>query len=296
MATPMEGIEQKCSVCGNEGKVLRCSRCKNKVYCGAECQTKDWPTHKSTCKAENFLIKFTLKDIDDPKVSRTLSIPYSATFQQIHFALMIAFGWATTHAYHFLLHDPSAPPPPELDLMAYIARRQRQDRDGIPPSTGDPKQNFLRIIPPQGERGIDWMHSDWSFHPDTPEVLSMNVRLGPTLAKYPTADLRYEYDFGDRWEKDCVVLGRAPFGQFCCVDGEGHPVAEDVGSSDGWAKLKVAYRKPANRRSKEEREKIEWFQYQASNADPLGLEGERVRLWDKTKVNKELREMKFLRV
>ncbi|PBL01958.1 hypothetical protein ARMGADRAFT_233531 [Armillaria gallica] len=28
----------------------RCSRCKERVYCSAECQAKDWPTHKTQCK------------------------------------------------------------------------------------------------------------------------------------------------------------------------------------------------------------------------------------------------------
>jgi hypothetical protein len=32
------------------GKLLVCSRCKQAVYCGRECQTKDWKKHKVSCE------------------------------------------------------------------------------------------------------------------------------------------------------------------------------------------------------------------------------------------------------
>ncbi|KAJ7449184.1 hypothetical protein FB451DRAFT_1375088 [Mycena latifolia] len=38
--------------CSNEG-VSQCGRCKQRFYCGAECQQKDWPAHKKNCKRPN---------------------------------------------------------------------------------------------------------------------------------------------------------------------------------------------------------------------------------------------------
>ena len=32
--------------CGNSGKMLVCTQCKQRRYCGRECQRKDWPEHK----------------------------------------------------------------------------------------------------------------------------------------------------------------------------------------------------------------------------------------------------------
>ncbi|MBA2368620.1 MAG: zinc finger MYND domain-containing protein [Candidatus Protochlamydia sp.] len=32
----------------------KCSRCKKALYCGVECQTKDWKAHKPTCKESEF--------------------------------------------------------------------------------------------------------------------------------------------------------------------------------------------------------------------------------------------------
>jgi hypothetical protein len=43
-----------CDTCGkmpeDGAKLLKCSRCKLRAYCGKECQAADWPTHKAPCK------------------------------------------------------------------------------------------------------------------------------------------------------------------------------------------------------------------------------------------------------
>ncbi len=40
--------EGQCSVCSKKG-AKACSRCKVQLYCGKECQRKDWKTHKKVC-------------------------------------------------------------------------------------------------------------------------------------------------------------------------------------------------------------------------------------------------------
>jgi WD40 repeat protein len=44
--------KKSCAVCGLEGHLLRCSRCKSCWYCTKEHQRDDWPTHKLTCHAQ----------------------------------------------------------------------------------------------------------------------------------------------------------------------------------------------------------------------------------------------------
>ena len=38
-----------CRVCGKEGKMLLCSKCKNAKYCSKDCQVQDWKVHKKDC-------------------------------------------------------------------------------------------------------------------------------------------------------------------------------------------------------------------------------------------------------
>jgi hypothetical protein len=38
-----------CTICGAPS-MSKCAGCKTRRICGKECQTKDWPIHKSTCK------------------------------------------------------------------------------------------------------------------------------------------------------------------------------------------------------------------------------------------------------
>lgn len=41
--------DSQCSTCGEEKASRRCSRCKNEIYCGPDCQKVHWPIHKKTC-------------------------------------------------------------------------------------------------------------------------------------------------------------------------------------------------------------------------------------------------------
>jgi hypothetical protein len=103
-------------------------------------------------------------------------------------------------------------------------------------------------------------------------------------------ELVYTYDFGDNWEHTLTIEGRGDFtDHFVCLSGTGHPVAEDVGGVQGWEDLKAAYR--AAQPTTEQRERREWFEKRARNADPRGLAGDRVNVWDMAQVNRDLVDM-----
>lgn len=83
MITPVS-LSYPCSVCHKQlenGTAMKCSRCKSVVYCGAECQKKDWKSHKIVCfdsialyKEENNKIRYlfsTYKQKSFKHVSKT---------------------------------------------------------------------------------------------------------------------------------------------------------------------------------------------------------------------------------
>ncbi|XP_038066904.1 uncharacterized protein LOC119736939 [Patiria miniata] len=42
--------DKKCSACDKLGKLLECSACNSAWYCNADCQRRDFPLHKTTCR------------------------------------------------------------------------------------------------------------------------------------------------------------------------------------------------------------------------------------------------------
>lgn len=165
---------------------------------------------------------------------------------------------------------------------------------------GPQERYLLRIIEDDphgpggftGGKGIDFMHNSSRQHPQTPEKKASRVKLWEVLDKpqYKDMPLEYEYDFGDCWTHAIELLGRSEVtGFFKCTDGQGHGVAEDVGSTRGWERLKAAYR--AARPDKEQRSKMRWFETQASNGDREGLGNGRERSWAKGEINRRLSEL-----
>ena len=160
-----------------------------------------------------------------------------------------------------------------------------------------PTRYLLRIIEddPHGPggfgsgKGVDFMHNKARQHPQTPEKLASKVRLFEVLYKqrFQGKPFEYEYDFGDCWTHDIVLVRRdEATANFKCIDGAGHYVAEDVGSTRGWERLKAAY--AAREPDEEQRNKMRWFEEQASNCDERGLGNGSERSWAKDEINRRL--------
>ncbi|KAH8743584.1 hypothetical protein F5883DRAFT_440820 [Diaporthe sp. PMI_573] len=133
------------------------------------------------------------------------------------------------------------------------------------------------------------MHERRRRHVNTPEKKADKYKLFQLLddPQYQGREIVYTYDFGDNWEHYLTVTGRAePTRDFVCLDGLGHYVAEGSGSTPGWEQVKAAYR--ATHPSLEQKERRFWFENQASNCDPMGLAGDRVNVWDRDQINRDL--------
>lgn len=236
---------------------------------GQTCQKSDWDSHKRTCQRQNYLLRVELcpGDIVDPPIMRTLSCPAKATFDELHQALQVAFGWASTHCYDFKIQNANS------SCLLRIVNSPDEDD----PFSGG---------------GVDSMFSSMRTDAWTPEKMSSTIQLHHVFenAQYRGLPLEYEYDFGDCWEHAITLVGRKEATEFfMCTDGEGHGCAEDVGSSMGWEELKEAYR--ASHPTREQREHMTWFETMASNSDAGGLGGGRDRVWAKGKINRDLADL-----
>ncbi|KAM4063184.1 plasmid pRiA4b ORF-3-like protein [Hirsutella rhossiliensis] len=271
-----------------------CSRCRRTAYCSPECQSAAWSSHKGVCVRPNYIIKFHLapERITNPPVTRTLSCPAHTVFYVLHLALQTAFGWATTHSFDFAVVDPDYREPD--DIMEVITRRNAMGPTGdqLPPASA-PRQYLFRVVDPAKQTmfsGIDRMHEPMRRHPNTPERKADKYKLFELFddVRFQSRQIVYTYDFGDNWEHHLTILGRAdPTPDVICLDGSGHYVAEDSGGARGWEDVKAAYRNQSP--TKEQRERRQWFERQASNPDPRGLAGDRVNAWDRANINRDLR-------
>ncbi len=76
--------------------------------------------------------------------------------------------------------------------------------------------------------------------------------------------IEYVYDYGDNWEHELVVamtrkagpgFDESPF----CLEGERAAPPEDCGGAPGYAELIIALKKPAAKRTKDDRERLKWL-------------------------------------
>ncbi|TVY43687.1 Uncharacterized protein LOCC1_G004653 [Lachnellula occidentalis] len=211
--------------------------------------------------------------ITNPRVTRTLSCPATATFASLHQALIVAFGWANTHLYDF-------------DVFDHSDVRGRENRF----SGGNPMFKITATSEESDPEESDYESDDESLGPKDPD--SAQVTLFDILhdPKTKGKTIHYCYDFGDGWEHVISCIGRADAtAQFVCLEGEGHGCAEDVGGCIGWQELLKAY--DADEPSKKQKELMSWFETQASNKDAEGLRGEKKWIWDKDNINTVLNEL-----
>ncbi|KAM7208544.1 Protein MM3350-like domain containing protein [Naviculisporaceae sp. PSN 640] len=255
-----------------------CPRCRVLAYCSANCKVGD-KAHKTVCTPDNYVLRVQLlpREIVNPPVERTLSCPATATFYQLHQAMQIAFGWASSHLFDYTaktdshklrVFDPDDEHAdfPDYDMADFMA--EDRARRGLPPARPTRTK----------EKRASAYYRLWKHFEDE---------------KYQDVTLMYEYDFGDGWEHHITVVDRAPATKkFTCVSGTGHGVAEDVGGSKGWQDLKEAYLTPTDRLTPDQRDRRRWYEREAMNGDPRGLGGDRVDFFDLARCNQILRNVR----
>ncbi|KAN0110820.1 hypothetical protein V8E51_007207 [Hyaloscypha variabilis] len=179
--------------------------CQTRSYCGEECMDDDWETHEANCSQRNYILRISLCPtvLINPPVTRTLSFPRTATFADLHWAIMVAFGWLNTREeWRFELIDHGGP----------LSYRH------VPPTMRLAKRfdGFLKLFQKiAGEK---------------PSV----VDFGIFMLRYVVSE--------EIWEHHVCLIGTAPPTALIeCIDGLGHACTEGLGGPQGWKELLLAY-------------------------------------------------------
>ncbi|WPB07411.1 uncharacterized protein RHO25_012072 [Cercospora beticola] len=184
-----------------------------------------------------YLLHVKLRYIDDPPVERTLRVPTTITFHQLHGILQYAFGWADCHLYSFSLFG------------------KRDPNERFTPGYYRPKE-FLYEDPEE----MNDMRVEGEPMCKSSKTRRLNqVFGGSRIWPEPPATIEYEYDMEDGWEHDITFLGTTddeefsdmqtvhpdrPGQEVVCLEAKGHPVAEDCGGVYGWERLKKSFSTP----------------------------------------------------
>lgn len=219
------------------------------------------------CQAGNYLLLVHLCDTYEPGISRLLSIPPETTFDKLHEALQIAFGWANSHMHQFALAEESEIDPMMVGKTVLYLQTNAED---------------------SALSGLDVEVKEEAKY-SLADILDKAEYKGRTR-------LTYEYDMGDSWEHQICVLGRADdhlgktlgvneFNQkLICVTGEGHACAEDCGGPPGWEDLKDTFKKTRGG----DKYRKDWYKNVCLSGDKKGLDPYK---WDILDVNARLADV-----
>ncbi|TGO76615.1 hypothetical protein BELL_0146g00160 [Botrytis elliptica] len=225
-----------------------------------DCQTKDLPTHKAKCKRGNYILKVDLcpRHITNPRISRTLTCPATASFADLHDALQVAFDWKNCHLYNF-------------DVLDHKETMGSKHRFVMQPA-------LCRItnLDTSDNGGFSTYPTEDSKHTRLHQIMDGGLTSGRTI--------HCMYDFEDGSEHVITCAGRADATtNFVVLGGEGHGCAEDVGEYGGWPNLIAAHE--SDELMKYQRYLMYWFENTAHKKDPRGLRGVAKYAWDKDEIS-----------
>ena len=214
-----------------------------------------------------------------PAISRKLSVPVHCTMAQLCWALQISLGLALAVAPHsFEGHWL------EFHTWEFWFTKGRR--------SGDPR----RIVrQPTTFDLSDFDDGDVSERLDASTVKLSDLLIeAEWLGPWRYGRCVWKYDLSQDWTYKMEFLGRAPrTDQISCLEGSGHPPAEDAGP-ELWYSLSRAYKKSEVEWDDNDRDNVKWYEEVCMNGDSEGLRGDRVTQFvkpNKDEVNELLKRI-----
>jgi len=150
-----------------------------------------------------YLMKIKLKGVSKPPVWRKLTVPHDLTFEMLHAAIQVSFGWRNEHMYEFC--------------------------DSISKKTFEIKPLFEED---------EWMY-DMAKERGVEVIEAAETKLC-NVFKDDRKSLIYHYDFGDDWIHHITIedfmIGNEQHA--VCLSGKGACPPEDCGGPGGYEYMK----------------------------------------------------------
>ena len=143
-------------------------------------------------------------------VWRRLVVPANRSYSQLHKILQDAFGWKDSHLHEFYLYD--------SNISQYELSSNH---------SGSHEKGYKPILHLVCDKEAFGYKSD----------ITMQLDSEIKLLEYPTAQIKYNYDFGDNWQHYIEVVNVLPNFEYpypICIGGEGNTPPEDVGGEYGY--------------------------------------------------------------
>ena len=146
-------------------------------------------------------------------ISRLTSLPPTTTFEKLHQAIEVSFGWTDSHIHQFMVR--------EIKPLKYTMGRT--------------------LLTLKGEDSLDTSFTEDTMDPDEEFKAETTISLADVFEdeQYKSnTRMSYEHDTGDSWERDVFLLGRADatLGSRMGFKQEVLYVARE---GHGWAELKT---------------------------------------------------------
>lgn len=208
----------------------------------------------------------------DPVVSRTLSCPASATFEDLHYAIQLAFRWSKSLTYDFKIQVDDPESTAKRTVVRMVDREARSLSGKLPAILGDFATKNPQV-----------------FHDNVQEVSLCNYF---DTSRLETFSLQYEYDYLiGHWLLEITPIGRAPATPgFVCTEGQGNGVALQMVDWREWEDLKNAYRafRAGTILTQRQMARMAWFEKEAIGHS-VGSGVQRIwGDWGRGKINHEL--------
>lgn len=258
MNSRIQDIENHVSEVPQTSKSINWNQ-KEKQKTRSSSRTKAADIHMSTginnrdngIKKKVYQFKISL-DYTKPLIWRTIQVPESFTFDELHNAIQNSMGWYNIHLHRFICTNPNTNSSKKVEITS-----------------------LKSLFNSNSTKAIDETKATIS------SFFSLNTCKLPGMSKKAYSIAEYEYDSEDKWvhniELEKILYAVPGITYPICIDGKNNCPPEDCGSWEKFAELKKIIKDPKHL---EHQDMMNWLRFRrigAGDYDPESFDPKKVQ-------------------